>query len=187
MKTTKKKESNHTLRIGMRIGKSLIAIVMGFLIWQGLRVFFPDLEIHPVFIYMYSFLEIRDTSEKTKVFGIQRIKSTLIAMAIGLPMLVLRVYVHTHLADTVLVTAIDLAMILLGTLLTLWLGNKTGCGSMTGVAAAIFIILLIYHANEDRYIYSVLRASQTIIGVAVAWLVNVVLFPYPGRKKESKE
>ena len=55
------------------------------------------------------------------------------------------------------------------------------------LAAAIFIILLIYHADDNRYLYAVLRAFQTVIGVFVAWLVNVVLLPYPSRKKKSTE
>jgi len=73
-------------------------------------------------------------------------------------------------------------MILLGSLLALQLGERIKCGSMTGLAAVIFIILLISHADDTRYLYALLRASQTVIGVFVAWLVNVKLFPYPGRK-----
>ncbi len=182
-------ESKHALHIGMRKVKSLLAILIGFFIWQAIRLFFPDLEVHPVFIYIYAFLEIRDTSEKTKTLGLQRIKATLVAMAVGLPMLILRIYIHTNMEDTALVTVLDLLLILLGSLVTLQLGERTKCGSMTGLAAVIFIILLISHADDNRYLYAVLRAFQTVIGVFVAWLVNVVLLPYPGRKykKGSQE
>lgn len=178
-----KLEAQSPMHIGMRKVKSLLAILIGFFIWQAIRLFFPDLEIHPVFIYIYGFLEIRDTSEKTKTLGLQRIKATLVAIAVGMPMLLLRVLIHSNMEYTWLVTALDLVMILLGALVSLQLGQKLGCGSMTGLASVIFIILLIYHADDDRYLYAVLRASQTAIGVFVAWLVNVLLFPYPGRKK----
>lgn len=173
------------IHIGMRKVKSLLAIVIGFFLWQGIRLLFPDLEIHPVFIYIYGLLEIRDTSEKTKSLGVQRIKATLIAMAIGLPMLMLRVFFHNRLENPALETALDLAMILIGSLVTLLLGEKAGCGAMTGLVPVIYIILLVYHADEGRYVYALLRALQTVIGVFVAWLLNVVLFPYPNRKKEA--
>lgn len=175
------------LHIGMRKVKSLLAILIGFLIWQGFRLLLPDLEIHPIFIYIYAFLEIRDTSEKTKTLGLQRIKATLIAIAVGMPMLLLRIYMHTNVEESWVVTALDLVMILSGALLTLQLGQKIGCGNMTGVASVIFIILLISHADDNRYLYAVLRASQTIIGVFVAWLLNVLLFPYPGRKSSKRK
>ncbi len=181
-----KNHEHHTVHIGMRAGKGLLSILIGFFIWQGLRLFFPDLEVHPVFTYMYGFLEIRETTEKTKTLGIQRIKSTVVAMAVALPMLLARVFCHGNLASLTLVTAIDLIMILLGSVITLQLAQKAKCGSMTGLSVAIFIILLIYHADDARYVYALLRASQTVIGVGVAWLLNVVLFPYPGKGKEEE-
>ena len=173
----------NSLHIGMRKVKSLLAIIIGFLIWQALRLFFPDLEVHPLFIYLYGFLEIRDTSEKTKTLGMQRIKATAVAMAIGLPILSLRIWIHASLDNGSLITLLDLALILAGALVALLLAERIHCGAMTGLAAVIYIILLLYHADDTRYLYSVLRALQTVIGVLVAWLVNVVLFPYP-RKKE---
>ena len=180
-------ESNKPSHIGMRKIKSLLAILIGFFIWQGIRLFFPDLEIHPLFIYIYAFLEIRDTSQKTKTLGVQRIKATLIAMAVGLPMLILRIFVHSNWDNTSLVTALDMVMILFGSLLTLQLGQKFECGSMTGLTAVIYIILLISHADDHRYVYAVLRAFQTVIGVFVAWFVNVLLFPYPGKEPSEKK
>ncbi len=181
------KENKSKLHIGMRKVKSLLAILIGFLIWQMIRLIFPDLEVHPVFVYMYALLEIRDTSEKTRTLGLQRIKATLVAMLIGLPLLFVRIRIHSGVENPSVVTAFDLAMILAGVLLTLQLAEKFGCGNLTGLAAAIFIILLIYHADDNRYLYAVLRAFQTVIGVFVAWLVNVALFPYPGRKNRKAE
>ena len=58
-----------------------------------------------------------------------------------------------------------------------------GCKSFCGLAAAIVIILLISHTINEPLIYAVLRSSQTVIGVSVAWLINVKLFPYHGHKK----
>lgn len=178
--STDKNGKKH-MHIGMRKMKSLLAIIIGFLIWQGIRLLFPDLEVHPIFIYIYGFLEVRDSSEKTRTLGMQRIKATLVAMLVGLPMLFLRILVHSNIESTSLVVVLDLVMILVGALFTLQIGERAGCGTMTGLASVIFIILLISHADDGRYLYAVLRASQTVIGVAVAWLVNVLMFPYPGK------
>ena len=175
------------LHIGMRKIKSLLAILIGFFIWQGIRLFFPDLEVHPLFIYIYGFLEVRDSSEKTKTLGMQRIKATAVAIVIGLPLLPLRIWMHSGLDQEILLIVLDLMLILLGSLVALQLAEKLRCGAMTGLAAVIYIILLLYHADDTRYLYAVLRASQTVIGVFVAWLVNVLLFPYPGRNTKNKE
>ncbi len=171
--------------VGMRKVKSLLAILIGFLVWQGIRLFFPDLEAHPVFIYFYGLLEIRDSSDKTMSFGKLRIKSTFIALGVGLPALMLRLYFHEIVTMEWLLLTLDLLLLLAGVLLSLELGQRFGCDSMTGLTAIIYISLLIYHADEQRYVYALLRGSQTIIGVLVAWLVNVVLLPYPRRKKDN--
>ena len=186
--TGKKLKTHGAMHIGMRKVKSLLAIVLGFLIWQFIRLFFPDLEIHPVFVYMYGFLEIRDSSEKTKTFGIERIKATLVAMAVVMPLLLVRILIHSNLDSKWLVTALDLVMLLFGALVTLQIGQKLGCESLSSLAAAIFIGLWMYNSDDNRYLYALLRAFQTVIGVFVAWLLNVVLFPYHGKESaEQKE
>lgn len=176
--------SEHSyLHVGMRKVKSLIAIIIGFCIWQGIRLFFPDLEVHPLYIYIYSFLEVRDTSEKTKTLGMQRIRATFVGIALGLPMLILRIWLHAVLESEGLLVLLDLLMILAGVLAALQIAPYFRCGALTGIAAVVYIILLIYHADDGRYLYALLRASQTLIGVFVAWLVNVRLFPYHGNKQ----
>ena len=75
----------------------------------------------------------------------------------------------------------DLSVIMVGTLLTLLLAEKVGCKTFCGLAAAIFVILMVSHSNDDPYLYALLRASQTMMGVFNAWLINVKLWPYPGK------
>ena len=38
----------------------------GFCLWQLIRLFVPGLEVHPIFIYIYGMMEIRETSEKKR-------------------------------------------------------------------------------------------------------------------------
>lgn len=174
----------HLPHIGMRKIKSVIAIFVAFWVWQAVRLIFPDLEVHPIFMYMYGVIEIRDSSEKTVDFGKLRIKATFTALGTGLPLLAVAACIKPYLSEGWMHTAVDLAMILAGVLLTLLVAEKVGCRNFCGLAAAIFIVLLVSHSNDDPYIYAILRAFQTIMGVFIAWLINVELWPYPKREKE---
>ena len=57
---------NHHLHIGRRKLKSIFAMFLGFCFWQLLRLVLPELETHPLFIYIYAMIEIRESSKKTK-------------------------------------------------------------------------------------------------------------------------
>jgi len=171
----------HLPHIGLRKLKSILGLFVGFWIWQGIRVFFPELEIHPIYIYFYSLIEIRDSSKKTVSMGRLRLKSTAIALVLGLIFLALTDGIKTLLPpEAWMHTAVELAMILLGSLLTLVVAECLGCEAFCGLAAAMFILMIVLHANDQRYGYTLLRASQTVIGVGTAWLINVKLFPYTG-------
>lgn len=69
------KDTHHHMHphVGMRKVKSILAIFCGFCLWQLIRLFVPGLEVHPIFIYIYGMMEIRETSEKTKENGKMRI------------------------------------------------------------------------------------------------------------------
>ena len=175
---------SHLPHIGMRKVKSLLAIFLGFWLWQAVRIFFPELEVHPLYIYIYGVIEIRNSSEKTKELGIARIKCTFTAIATGLTFLALSSFLQGLTPYSWLQLAIDLTLLVIGVLVTLIIAEKVGCNTFCGLAAAIFIIFMVYHNDEERYIYSILRALQTIMGVFVAWLINVKWFPY-SEKKES--
>jgi len=172
--------------VGLRKLKSLLAIFVGFWVWQLIRLLFPSLEVHPIYIYIYGLLEMRDSSQNTVSMGKNRIKATFTAMGVGLPALLLIQFLTKWIQPQWLDTGIELAILLLGVLLALEIAEKVGCAAYCGLAAAIFIIFIISQKDGEPILYSILRASQTIIGVSIAWLINVKLFPYPG-KTESDE
>lgn len=184
-----KKEENWVTKrlphVGLRKLKSLLAIFLGFWIWQQIRIFFPALEVHPIYIYIYGLIEIRDSSEKTKDLGKARIKCTFTAIGTGLPFLALLGWLQSMFSQNWVHITLELSLLLLGVLLTLIIAEKVGCKTLCGLAAAIFIIFMVSHNNNERYIYSILRAFQTIIGVCIAWLINVKWFPYPGKQKNA--
>lgn len=164
--------------LGMRKIKSILAIFIGFCIWQIIRIFLPELEVHPIFIYVYGMIEIRETSDKTSDYGKLRIMATFAAIAIGLPFMAMLDYGET-IIDRKWHLFYEIFLLLLGALLVLYLAEMTKCRIYCGLAAAIYIILMVTHMDTSMYLYSIMRAIQTIIGVTIAWLLNVKLLPYP--------
>lgn len=183
MRDELKKAVFYLPHIGKRKLKSILALLVGFCLWQLVRLVVPGLEVHPIYIYIYGIIEMRENSEKTVDFGKRRIKATFIALSIGLPLVLLSGYLQSLTALAWLELTIDLAIILIGALLTLCVAEMAGCKTFCGLSAAIFIILIVSHSDGETLTYSLLRAAQTIMGVFVAWLINVQLFPYHGEKK----
>ena len=145
--------------IGMRKVKSILAIFVGFCLWQILRLFIPGLEVHPIFIYIYGMIEIRETSEKTKDYGKMRIMATFTAIAIGLPVMLLYDWVKPLLAQNLYVW-LEIGILILGALLVLIVGalvvlcvaEWVKCRIYCGLAAAIYIILMISHFESSMYL-----------------------------------
>lgn len=177
--------SKHFPHVGLRKLKSVLAVFVGFWVWQLIRLAVPALELHPIYIYIYGIIEMRDSSEKTVNFGKLRIKATLVALGLGLPLLFLNSYLNSVVTVEWLNVAIDLSIILIGILLVLCVAEWTGCANFCGLSAAIFVILLVAHSDGEPLHYSVLRAVQTIVGVFLAWVINVKLFPYPFIRKDN--
>jgi hypothetical protein len=181
-------DKKHLPHVGLRKWKSILAILAGFCLWQLIRIFVPGLELHPIYIYIYGMLEMRESSEKTVDMGKMRLKATFTALGLGLPILLLTAYIKSYVQPEWALITIDLTAILLGTLFVLCVAEWVGCKTLCGLSAAIFIILLVAHSDGEPITYSILRAAQTVIGIFIAWLINVKLFPYPSpRRKEKKK
>lgn len=169
--------------IGMRKIKSLLAVSLSFVIWQVVRIWLPQLEVHPLFGYVYSIIEMRDSAEKTRKFSKRRIKATLLGLAIGLSALPLSVRFGAYAGTGLRYMLTDMVIILVGILLTLWLAELLQCENFCGIAAVIFVICLVRDRNAavNIYLYAILRVCQTLLGVFCAWVVNTQMLPYPGK------
>ncbi len=163
------------LHIGMRKMKSLIALALAFIIWQLIRIFLPMLEVHPVFAYIYSVIEIRDTAEKTKKFGKLRIKATLVGLVVGLVFITLSVFMASKINEGIWRLLTELLLILLATLISLLVAESTKCENFCGIAAIIAIICMVSHKDEDVYLYAIMRVVQTLIGVFSAVVINLFI------------
>lgn len=164
--------------IGLRKLKSILAIFVGFCLWQTLRLFLPGLEVHPIFIYVYGMIEIRETSTKTKDYSRMRVMATITAIVIGLPAMLLVDWLRPVLPK-VWHLWLEIGVLMLGALVVLCVAEWAKCRIYCGLAAAIYMILLISHFDSSMYLYSIMRAIQTIIGVGIAQIINVRLLPYP--------
>ncbi len=158
----------------------MLAIFVGFWVWQLIRLFAPGLEVHPVYIYLYGMLEIRETSEKTMDMGKNRMKITVLSLGAGILILLLTNFVKSFVSPKWMLTGIELTAILLGTLVVFCIAEMAGCKNLCGLAAVYFIVLMVGHSDGEPFTYSILRCSQTAIGIFIAWLINVKLFPYHG-------
>lgn len=186
MKKDKIKQIASYTHIGMRKWKSVLAIFISFCLWQLIRLAFPDLEVHPIYMYVYSLVEIRDTSEKTISFAGMRIKANICAFLVGLPLLAIMDLLRIYVPAGWIFSLIEILFILLGTIITITVAQAIGCKTFCGIAAIIFIILTVSHFDDGRYIYCLLRASQTLLALFIAWVLNVKLFPYPAKEKQDE-
>ncbi len=144
-------------RIGMRKIKSAIAVVLSFLIWQLVRIPFPQFEMHPLFGYIYSIGEMRPTAEKTKQFGWWRIKATFIGITLGLCALPISVSYGAYAGEGIVYILVDMALFVFGVILALWFADLLKCGNLCGLAAMIFVICLVRdrNANINIYLYAI--------------------------------
>ena len=147
-----------------------------------MRLLVPGLEPRPLFIYIYAMMEIRESSEKTRVSGKKRILATLIAIGVGLPFLLLTDLLR-NMPQVVWKSGwYEIVILLIGTLAVLCAAEWANCRDYCGLAASIAVIQMISHFERSVYQHSLMRAVQTIVGVSIAWLVTVKLFPYPATK-----
>ena len=172
------RESHH-LHIGWRKLKSIFAMFLGFCFWQLLRLVLPELERHPLFIYIYAMIEIRESSKKTKENGKKRIWATMIAIGVGMPFLLLTDLLRNTEQMMWEKGWLEIVILLAGTLAVLCVAEWANCRDYCGLSASIAVILIISHFESSVYLHSLMRAVQTVVGVLIAWLVNVKLFPYP--------
>ena len=173
--------------IGMRKVKSIFALVLSFVLWQLVRIPFPQFEVHPLFGYVYAVIEMRESIDKTKLYGMLRIKSTLIGLIAGICFLFLSVNMGRYVTSDIWISLIDLVIIALGVLVSLVVSEKLKCDSFCGIAAIICIICLVRDRNAEMniYLYAILRVVQTFIGILSAYVINILVCQYHEKDEEN--
>lgn len=163
------------LRIGMRKIKSLLAVTLSFCIWQALRLVFPMLEAHPIFAYVYSIIELRENPDKTKNYGMLRIKATLVGLAVGFVFVAVSCFAGCRIEAEMLRTFAEFGVLLVAVLCSLCVAEAVGCKDFCGIASVLTAICMVSYNETNIYTYAIMRVMQTLIGVLSAMLVNVCI------------
>lgn len=166
----------HLPHIGMRKVKSALALLVSFVLWQGVRLVFPSLEVHPIFVYIYSLMEIRDSSQETADKSKPQIGATFLALGVGLALFTLSELLKGFLPPGWPRTLMDVAMLMVGVIIMFLMAEATRYKEYSGLAASIVIVMLL--PGEGKLVYALLRGGQTVAGIFIAWLINVKLLPY---------
>ncbi len=167
---------------GLRKTKSIIALIICFLLWQPVRLIFPELEAFPKYAFFYAIIEMRNSLETEKRTSLSRIKANLVGFfvafaAIALRSLMLKVdFIKEY------EIVFELIIILIGVFLTLNVAEAVKCTTLCAIAAITFIICF-WHTEYNPYFYAALRFVQTLMGVGIALAVNTLLF----KPKETEE
>ena len=159
----------------MRKIKSLIALTLSFGIWQLIRIFLPMLYIHPIFAYVYSVIEIRETVEKTKQFGKLRIRATIVGLLVGLAFITVSVFLKSKIEADIWRALAEFIVVLCATLFSLVVAENIKCENFCGIAAIITIICMVGNRDESAYFYAIMRVVQTLLGVFSATFINVLI------------
>ena len=173
------------IRIGMRKIKSLIAVTLSFLIWQGLRLLYPAMEVHPVFAYMYAIIEMRFDPQETKQFAWLRIKATIIGLFSGLLFLTIAIVLGFIGQKTYPEILWEFLLLLASCFVALTVGEIFKCKNFSGIAAIIAAICVVSIHGTNPYLYASMRTLQTLIGVGAATFVNLYIVN-PAKKKKKQ-
>ncbi len=160
---------------GLRKLKSIIALTICFILWQGIRLIFPRLEVIPIYAFFYSIIEMRKTIEHSKITAISRIKVTVIGFFVAF----LSIGIENSLMNfefiSKYISICEFILILIGVLIAINIADAMDCGTLCAFAATTFIICFL-HTEYNPYFYSFLRFIQTLMGVGVALIVNIFIF-----------
>ena len=160
---------------GMRKLKSVIALVICFGVWQIVRIPFPELEPHPIYAYFYAILEMRNSIETQKRKSFARIKASLIGFIVAFSAIALYSWMIKSAILSDYATLIQVAIIIVGVLISLNLAELFNCTTLCAIAAITFIICF-WRIDTNPYFYATLRFVQTLLSLVIAFVINTLIF-----------
>lgn len=149
---------------GLRIIKTFIAVFLCF-------AFFHMFDYYrPVHALIACVLMMKETSEETKIIGVQRVKGTLLGGVLSY--LTLLLLAKLKLPAESLYSALIISFTVMLSF-TICKGFKTEpyVATMSGV---VLLITLVNHAESIQNIFSYvgIRILETLIGITIAFVVN---------------
>lgn len=173
--------------VGMRNIKSALSVLIMFLVWQAVRLYFTELDMHPLYGYLTVLLAMRDTVDNSLNYGKMRIKTTFIGLAIGLAFIAINIRLQEIASSEYMGNIYELILIVVGTSVSLHAAYLLKSKNLCAIAGAVFLVSIVRRDSDSRYLYAVLRVFQTIIGLGVSLVINKYVFPYKKQKEQNED
>lgn len=143
--------------IGMRTIKTALVVIISYIVSSLIN---EELS----FALIYAAVICVETSVVSSVkIGYNRVLGTVIGGVIGLIMNYVPLYGGITMA--------------IGIIITIMFTNLLNIKKATGIAITLVVIIIIGSADTSPAIYAMQRTLDTIIGIVIATLVNMVIYP----------
>lgn len=152
--------------IGMRTIKTAIVVIISYLVSAAIN---SELS----FALIYAAVICVETSVVSSFkIGYNRVLGTVVGGVIGLIMTYLPIHGGISMA--------------LGIIITIIFCNLLNIKKATGIAITLVIIIIIGSSESSPAIYAMQRTLDTLIGIVIATIVNMVIYP-PDQMKRVRE
>lgn len=170
--------------VGMRTVKTAVAVVICFLLFLPFWVRVPPgghdplKDVGPFYACIAAVICMQGTVGQSIKQGIFRLVGTAIGGLVGLALLLL--------GDLIQVPLVTGLLLGVGVLLTLWCCNLIKRPEACSIGCVVVCVVILNHPEEaERYLYTIFRILETMVGILVAVAVNRLLPDF--RKKENPQ
>ncbi|MCL2370872.1 MAG: TatD family nuclease-associated radical SAM protein [Firmicutes bacterium] len=182
MKQQSHKKSYHPPKVGMRIIKTALAVLVTLLIIDFLlgrlilgRDWAGSLNI-TIFAIISTVITMQSSVKETVKAARERIIGTLIGVVIGLAFLALAVLMFDTTPETVAVL-VFYALLTIGTLLVIYLCKVIKFAIVSSLCVVVFISVMYAVNSNTPLVDAIWRVLGTIVGAIIAIVINAVVFP----------
>lgn len=168
--------------VGMRMVKTAVAVVICFFLFLPFWVrtpvgeYDPLKEIGPFYACIAAIICMQSSIKQSVHQGMSRIIGTCIGGGVGLAVLLLD--------DAVGQPVVTGLMMGGGIILTLWLCNLVQRPAACSIGCVVVCVVMLNHGGPERYLYTLFRILETMVGIGVTVLVNRWL---PDRRAKQQE
>lgn len=149
-------------KLGMRNIKTAISVFICIVV---LRLFTDN---SPFYACIAAVITMQNTMENSIKVGISRMIGTLVGATVG-------VVLSTIYSNSTILTA-------LGIVLVIYIANFLKKSSSTAIACIVYLAIMVNMKYTTPFYYSLMRVIETFLGIIVAVIVNITVFP---PKKET--
>lgn len=158
-------------RVGMRIIKTALAVLITLLVIDLLFVrLLHRTEFVSVFAVVSAVLTIQDSIRSSFATAVERCIGTLIGVAVGMLFLTFDLLLNKNIY-------LFYTFITVGTVLVIYGCKIFKKAAASGLCVVVFIAVLFSRDESNPYLAAGVRILETVIGVVIALLVNVLIFP----------